>query len=206
VPAADDTGRTGQFCLFETTDHDTGSTLPGLFVPPSAPQVMDGPALEEVMFVRDQMANMAWAVERTITGPSGVVRDRRDEAPPPAFTPGPEAAADMDYRLANEPPDRWIPLLPVSNGYGTFVLRKGAIVRDGHPVLARGVVLDGDRALLLQDEEVPREGLRLRRIPSVARRADGTRVLWTARRTDVGRGGGSSGLAFDSAVRRAAPD
>jgi hypothetical protein len=149
------------------------------------------------------MANLAWAVERLVLGPSGVVRDRRDEAPPPGFTPGHEAA-DMDYRLATEPPDRWIPLLPVSDGYGTFVLRKGALVRDGHPVLGLGVVLDGDRPFVVQDEEVPREGLRLRRTPAMARRADGTRVMWTSRRADVGKGGGSSGLAFDSAVRRTA--
>ena len=201
LPEADDTGRTGTFRLFRTTDLDTGSILPGLFVPPSAPQVVDGPALEEVMFVRDEMANMAWAVERTVLGPSGVVRDRRDEAPPPAFTPGTEVA-DMDYRLATEPPDRWIPLLPVSDGYSTFVLRKGALVKDGHPVLGLGVVLDGDRPFVVQDEEVPREGLRLRRMPAMSRRADGTRVMWVSRRADVGKGGASSGLAFDSAVRR----
>ncbi len=203
LPDADDSGRAGTFRLFQTTDRDTGATLPGLFVPPSAPQVVDGPALEEVMFVRDEMANLAWAVERLVLGPSGVVRDRRDEAPPPGFTPGPEVVADMDYRLATEPPDRWIPLLPVSDGYGTFVLRKGALVRDGHPVLGLGVVLDGDRPFVVQDEEVPREGLRLRRTPAMARRADGSRVMWTSRRADVGKGGGSSGLAFDSAVRRA---
>ncbi|MDQ6688609.1 MAG: hypothetical protein M3Z50_13605 [Actinomycetota bacterium] len=203
LPDADDHNRSGQFRVFETTNRSDGTTLPGLFVPPSAPQVVDGPALEEVMFVRDEMANMAWAVERVVLGPSGNVRDRRDELPPPTFTPGTESAADMDYRLANEPPNRWIPLLPVSDGYGTFVLRKGAVVRDGHPVLGLGVVLDGDRPLVLQDEEVPREGVRLRRMSAMARRADGSRVLWTTRRVDIGKGGGSSGLAFDSAVRRA---
>ena len=201
LPVADDSGRSGTFRLFETTDLDSGGTLPGLFVPPSTPQVVEGPALEEVMFVRDEMANLAWAVERTVLGPSGHVRDRRDEPPPPGFTPGTEPA-DMDYRLAAEPPDRWIPLLPVADGYGTFVLRKGAIVRDGHPVLALGTVLDGDRPFVVRDEEVPREGLRLRRMPAMARQADGTRVMWTTRRVDVGRGAGSSGLAFDSAVRR----
>ena len=53
----------------------------------------------------------------------------------------------------------------------------------------------------LQEEEVPREGVRVTRVPHVARTADGKRVRWVARRVSVGRGEGSSGLAFDSATR-----
>jgi hypothetical protein len=108
----------------------------------------------------------------------------------------------MDYLIQNEIPDWWIPLVPVATGYATTALRKGAMVKNGRPVLPLGVLLAPGRSLTLQDEEVPREGVRVRRIPALARRADGTYLRWTARQVSVGRGEGSSGLAFDSAVRR----
>jgi hypothetical protein len=54
----------------------------------------------------------------------------------------------------------------------------------------------------LKDAEIPREGVTVRRQPSVTRLADGTYVRWTARRTSVGRGGGASSLSFDGARSR----
>jgi hypothetical protein len=108
----------------------------------------------------------------------------------------------MDYRLENQVPDWWIPMLPWSTGYATIALRKGAMLKQGQAVQPRGVLLKPGLPLVVQDEEVPREGLRVRRVPALARRVDGTYVRWTTRRVGVGRGEGASGLAFDSAVRR----
>jgi len=53
--------------------------------------------------------------------------------------------------------------------------------------------------LNLQEEEILREGVRVRRIPTFTRSADGHYLRWIARRINVGRGEGSSGLAFDDA-------
>jgi hypothetical protein len=63
-----------------------------------------------------------------------------------------------------------------------------------------GVVLD-PTPFTLQEEEVPREGVRVRRVPSLARALDGRYLRWIARRVSVGRGEGSSALAYDSAIR-----
>ena len=205
VDPIDDSGRTGRFRLFATSSSGPTGSLPGLFLPPSAAVVSEGPPREEVLFLRDEMANLAWAVERSVEGPSGVSRSRTDEpkpAPDPSLT---DPGADMDYLLQNEVPDWWIPLVPVSTGYGTIALRKGAMVKDGQPVLPLGVLLTPGQRLTVQDEEIPREGIRVRRVPALARRADGTYVRWTGRRSYVGRGEGASGLAFDSAIRRTAP-
>ena len=49
-------------------------------------------------------------------------------------------------------------------------------------------------------EELPREGVQLRAVPVLARRADGTYVRWAAYRIRTGRGGASSHLAWDSAL------
>ena len=152
---------------------------------------------------------MAWAVERTVQAPSGRPRARTTEPRPPAFERGTEPA-ELDYLLETTVPPEWIPLLPVHpetmDGQPTplnaIVLRKGAMVDlAGMPVdpvgeLLRPIPLD------MQDEEIPREGVRVRRVPVLTRRPDGTYARWIARRVSVGRGEGASGLAFDNAVPR----
>jgi len=55
---------------------------------------------------------------------------------------------------------------------------------------------------VLKDAEIPREGIVVRRQPSMTRRADGSYVRWTTRRVSVGRGEGSSRLAFEAAIPR----
>ncbi|HEY7131900.1 MAG TPA: hypothetical protein VH440_06590 [Candidatus Limnocylindrales bacterium] len=210
VPQADDRSRSGRFRLFETSIAGSDQTIDGLFVPPAAPAVMEGPALEEVLFLRDEMANMAWAVERTVQAPSGRGRARATEPRPDPFEPGTEQA-ELDYLLETAVPKEWIPILPVhvaaADGEppnpNAIVLRKGAMVdiRTGQAVEPLGQLLH-PIPLDIQDEEVPREGVRVRRVPVLARRPDGTYARWIARRVSVGRGEGASGLAFDSAVPR----
>ena len=41
---------------------------------PTAPTVTDGTPLEEVLFLRDEMANMVWAVEQTVPLPDGTTK------------------------------------------------------------------------------------------------------------------------------------
>lgn len=202
VERADDSGRSGRFRLFEVNVAGTDTTLPGLFVPPSVTGVLDGPAVEEVLFLRDETANLAWAVERTVQGPSGDPRSRHDEGYPPPFVPGTNPAAELDYLLQTEVPAWWIPFLPYSTGYATVALAKGRLTRDGSPVEPLGVLLHPTEPMKVRDEELPREGVRVRRVPTIARRIDGSVARWITRRVTIGSGEGSSGLAFDSTVAR----
>jgi hypothetical protein len=202
VERADDSGRSGTFRMFELSVSGTAHTLPGLFVPPSVCGVLDGPAVEEFLFLRDEMANSAWAVERSVSGPSGATRNRRDEGYPPPFQRGFDPAAELDYLLETEVPAWWIPFLPYSTGYATIALAKGLMLHDDQPVEPLGVVLRPGEPMALRDEEIPREGVRLRRVPTLARRVDGSYARWITRRVTVGRGEGSSGLAFDVTVAR----
>jgi hypothetical protein len=55
--------------------------------------------------------------------------------------------------------------------------------------------------LRLEDEEVPREGIELKRAFNYARDASGRALLWIGRSKTSGRGEGASGLSFDR-VRR----
>jgi len=193
----------GHWRMFTITEPD-GTGADGLLIPPGAVAVQDGPAFEEVLFLRDEMANMAWAVERCVQGPSGAARDRsRERDDPQALGRGPVESAQLDYLLQTGVPARWIPYLPRSKGYQAIELVQGSMPdAEGEPIAPLGRLLGRNDVKALVDAEVPREGIVVRRQPSMTRRADGSYVRWTTRRVGVGRGEGSSQLAFDSAIDR----
>jgi hypothetical protein len=202
VPRADDAARSGRFRMFEVSIAGTDQTLAGLFVPPSVTGVLDGPPLEEVIYLRDELANSAWAVERIVQGPSGDPRSRHDEGYPPPFAPGTQPDAELDYLLQTPTPRWWIPFLPYSTGYGTIALAKGMMLIEGELVEPVGLLLRPGQPQMIHDEEISREGVRVRRVPTLARQVDGSYTRWVTRRVTVARGEGSSGLAFDATVAR----
>lgn len=200
VPVEEDGAdrRTRGFRMFEVTAAD-GDALPGVVLPPIASTPLVGEPVEEVAFVRDETANMAWAVERIVPGRSGDPRPRSAEPLPPR----PEPPKDLDpndvlYELQVPVPHHWIPLVPVRLAPGTIGLRKGAMLADGKPMPAESVLLE-PTPLTFPPEEIPREGITVRAVPALARRGDGTYARWTGHRISVGRGEGSSGYASDAA-------
>ena len=162
-----------------------GAAIPGLLIPPGAVAVQDGAAYEEVLFLRDEMANLCWAVERSVQGPSGAGRDRSREKTAPMPGVGPVTTAALDYLLQTVVPERWIPYLPKSSGYRSIELVQGAMPdADKVPIPPVGrLLLTGD-VETIKDAEIPREGVVVRRVPSMTRRADGSYVRWTTRRLD----------------------
>ncbi|WP_189607806.1 hypothetical protein [Mycetocola manganoxydans] len=178
----------------------SGRPLPGIVLPPTASGTLVGEPVEEVLFLRDEMANMAWAIEITVQGRSGDARSRSGE-PQPEADPWPEGLSPEErvYRLQSAVPAHWLPLVPISAQPGQLGLRKGALLRDGDPVLAQGVTLS-PTPLTFPGEELPREGVHLRAVPVLARRADGTYVKWAAYRVRTGRGEAASKLAWDAAL------
>jgi hypothetical protein len=189
--------------MFTVASADGGDELEALLVPPAVVALDEGGPREEVLFVRDENANLAWAVEQTVTAPSGDTRARVDEGTAPAPVEPGDTDADLDYRLQLGVPEHWIPYLPRTSGYRSIELAQGRMRRaDGTLVPPVGVLLNEPAAGLLADAEVPREGVLVRRVPVLARRADGSYERWTARRVTLGRGEGTSGLAFDAAIQR----
>lgn len=197
------------------------------FLPPTLAGVHEGKPIEEVAFLRDEMANLAWGVERRVPGASGDGMDRGLEATRRAMQqviPAAPADASLVYRLATEVPEHWIPLVPVHDprtGTGELFgvqLERGAMIRTGadgtrRRVQPRGLLLRADPSvppedetpLRLEEEEVPREGAVVTRSFQFGRWLGGRSLLWLGRRKTVGRGSGSSGLRFDLAEKRGAP-
>ena len=197
--AEDAAGRRGRgFGMYEVTS-GSGDALHGVLLPPVANTPLAGDAVEEVAFIRDEAANMAWGVEKVVMGRSGDPRQRSAE--PRAQRPTPPedlAEGDLLYELLVPVPASWIPLVPVSTGYAQVGLRKGALLSHGEPVLAASALLR-PTPLTFPAEEIPREGVTVTAVPLLARRRDGSYARWTGHRVRVGRGEGSSGFASDTA-------
>jgi hypothetical protein len=215
-------GTAGDWRMFDLSPSDE-NLFPGLiFLPGALPSTLESRTLEDVRLFRDELVNLAWAVEHTIEGPMGRPLDRheayqhaRREAEIAAGEPSPalQDAPPLTYKLATSVPPNWFPLLPsVDQENGEIVARRlirGAMRRDGSDelILPEGRLLESGqlepgRPLELYDEEVPRTGARVTRLWQQGRAPDGSTHLWLGRRRDVGRGEGSSGLRFDVVERR----
>jgi len=188
------------------------------FLPPVLAQTLESDPVEEIALFRDEMANMAWGVERRVQGATGAVVDRSREslrAPLSQQIGGTVPDAAILYRLATPVLERWIPFVPVpapgsTPATLTMQLERRAMLRtlaDGTRVAVQpqGVLLrtnpslapDKEPALHLEEEEVPREGVVVQRTFQYARWLDGRSFVWLGRRKSVGKGEGSSGLRFD---------
>jgi hypothetical protein len=165
-----------------------------LFVlPPVVGQLMSSPAIEEVLFARDEMANMVWGVERRVEGSTGDSFDRAEEErwrrddggratpPTPSTTP-------LVYHLEATVPANWFPLVPVHKGNALY-LKRGVMGQPSGAISEPLGELLGEMNLI-HEEEVPREGIRVTRDYQYARWVDGSTHLWIGRRKTVGAGKG----------------
>ena len=89
-----------------------------MLLPDSVDGVQEGAVLEHTFLVRDEMANLAWAIEKKVQGVSGEPLDRDMEAKALAFQQQIDFTSDASgpqlvYRLATPVPANWTPLLPV---------------------------------------------------------------------------------------------
>jgi hypothetical protein len=172
-------------------------------IPPVVAGSLHSDPVEEVHFLRDEVANLVWAVERLVPSVAGGVVDREAlyRADPPPASP---VEGGLDYLLATTVPEHWIPFQPVrvDPASADIRLRRAAALheRGGQPVLARpqGRVLEPRVPdLSLFEEEVPASGIEVIRHWQYARWLDGRTVLWLARRKGTGRLDRSSGLTYD---------
>jgi hypothetical protein len=173
-------------------DHPAASGL--LMLPTERGQV--GEVLEHVALARDEMANLAWAVQHRYTDGRGEVIDRRDRwartaAPPPVATGGLPA-----YGVQTVVPDYWFPLVPEPVGTAAIQFRLAELTGPGLDSRPEGRLITP--GLRVHEEEVPRDGVTVSRRPVLARWSDGSWHSWVRREKAPGTGESSSGLAFDT--------
>jgi hypothetical protein len=197
-----------------------------LLIPPASQKVLEGKPLEEILFARDEMANMVWGIEATIPLPSGEPKRGREAAtetraffenrrvgPPPAPVP-PAVGAKVRYKVMTTVPENWIPMISVhvDGDNRETQLQRAAMLRivEGDsftpPVeprtslLREGLDKPMPTGYLIHEEEVPRAGIRVTQSFQRTRWRDGRAWVWLGVRKQTGRGEGSSGLAFDQII------
>ncbi len=196
-----------------------------LLLLPTVVKIQDGAPTEEVLLVRDEVANMVWGVENSVPLANGESKRGAEAAtetrafferllgiaPPPPVP----AAAPIRYEVMNSVPENWIPFIPVHvpGSNREIQLQRAALPRvlPGDPapavkirprtvVLREGLDRTPPQTYLLHEEEVPRAGARLTQAFQRTRWDGGRVYTWLRVRRQTGRGEGSSGLGFDRLV------
>ena len=191
-------GGTGPWRLWEISgaggdllDAATGVRV----LPPVAPPPLEGPVLEQIVIVRDELANLAWLIELITTGDDGKAVDRYRRWL--ALRRPAQARADgmPTYRLGTEIPDFWYPLIASDQGLlalATVPPEATGVGDDG----VRGQIVVHAAGMTIADEEASREGTGIIRRDRLSLTPQGL-VVWRARIKGPGKGESSSGLRFD---------
>lgn len=223
----DDDWRKWSMFTLNTKGNQQEQTDPALLVLPVAPKILEGKPVEEIRFIRDEMANMVWAVEHTIPLMTGG-RKRGSEAADElkkryqqllddsaVVSPAPVYKADIRYEVMNSVPENWIPFIParVEGSNRSIRLQRAAMPRilNGDPdapekirprttLLREGLDIDVCKPYFIHEEEVPRAGTNVYQSYQRSRWYNGGVYTWFGIRKQTGRGEGHSGLAFDRAV------
>lgn len=192
---------------------------------PVAPKVQESKPLEEVLLIRDEIANMVWGAEARVPLPSGRSQPGKETANElraklqqlvyavhPVDTSTDSPTAPIRFELVNTVPEHWIPFVPVhvDDSDREIQLQRAALprildrdedvpkkVEPRTSLLREGLDATPRAGYLVHEEEVPRAGARLRLSYQRTRWRNGAVFTWLGIRKQVGRGEGHSGLAFD---------
>jgi hypothetical protein len=195
-----------------------------LLLLPTIGKELAGQTFEEVMLVRDEVANMAWGLEKTVEQATGVSRPGKEIAAQTvnylqgligAGAPPPPLTASSRYQVMNSVPENWIPFIPVHvpKNNRTIQLQRAALPRilagDVAPpqkvqpltaILRQGLDASPAQPYFIHEEEVPRAGTRVTQYYANTRWTGGGVFTWLRAQKQVGRGEASSGLGFDRLV------
>ena len=196
------------WCLFrQAVIQPDGSTanLNDLLLLHTAAAVQSSPPVEEVVLIRDDTADIGWAVEHTVLGADDRPLDRYSAAaqqtlPAPAPPPADDGST-VRYLLETDVPVFCFPLLPVPSGLpelNLLVLRRVGADGQLHDVPPQGQLLPPlEPPQSVFDQELPAEGTTIRRRRYLVRGYDGEPLLWTGRERTTGGHYGPIPLAFD---------
>jgi hypothetical protein len=162
------------------------------------------------------MANLSWAIEQIVQGPTGEPVRQRGVPPPDlvAAAPVDPGEAQLVYRLMTPVADNWHPLVPVvvepgaggrrpllalelrqmirASAGGDAELRPGPLGE-----LLRAPLGDDSARLRIAEESVLAEGVRVSRRYQAARTSDGRCLVWIGRDRRVAQRFPPSALRFD---------
>lgn len=226
--ADEDWQRWNMYTLSIKGDENVPAELATVLLP-VAPKVQESKPFEEAHLLRDEIANMVWAVETRVPlatgrGHAGAeigyeLRTKLQQlvfaAHPPGGAPATEPKASVRYQIANTVPEHWVPFIPVhrDDEIREIQLQRASLPRilESNPDVPKKIeprtslVREGlddmpPRQYFVHEEEITRAGLAVRVSFQRTRWYDGRVFTWVGIRKQTGRGGGSSGLAFDQVL------
>jgi hypothetical protein len=189
---------------------------------PTVPKIQESKPVEEVLFIRDEMANMVWGIEsrvpmvdgHSIPGYEAGVDLKQFYERLISLTPAPEppdATAPVRYQvMSNYVPENWIPFIPVHvpGSNREIRLQRAALpriiprdpnrpekIRPRTALLREGMV--NGEPYFVNEEEITRAGTDVRQSFQRTRWHDGRCIVWFGVRKLTGRGEGLSNLRFD---------
>lgn len=217
-----------QWRMFAVNTEGVGGNLDTrLFLPPSVVKTLESPPLEEVRFIRDEMANMVWGIEHKVASAMGKGKDGYEDSTQllryleetgkvkePEKLPVPDddapPAPTLKYVLGTQVPRNWIPFLPVKipNSASQIRLQKAAMPEflelknpAGYDEIVKSrTTFLASEPYFVNEEEVPRAGAIVKKSFQRTRWYNGKVYTWVGKSKEVGRGEGLSGLAFDQLV------
>ena len=206
-----------------TVSEGIDATDDSLFFAPATHDVMIGDSLEEVVFIRDEMANMVFAIEKKIWSDLGEGLDATEAASAlkefllkrMPVSMASTTDAELRYELGNTIPMNWIPFIPVHLGSGSnraIQLQRASMplilsdydqipLRPRTDFLRTGLndddTLSASPKYFIQEEIIPRAGIKLEKKLQRTRWFNGKTYLWLSHSKSIGHGQGNSNLQFD---------
>jgi len=222
--AVSEAGPTRTWRMFQLSGD--GATDTRLFVPGTTAATLESKPVETVCLLRDEVSNLVWGLETVVQLPSGASGRGREAAlelhakyqaaVPTAPAPAPLNDAKVRYSLMTSVPEHWIPFIPVHlpGDNREIQLQRAAMprlllgtegtlpekVRPRSALLREGLDAEPPVPYFVAEEEVERAGTVIDLTWQRCRTRDGRVLLWLGYQRGIGRGEGSSGLAFDTLV------
>ncbi len=218
------------FTLNKKGDMLSGDIEGRLFVPPVVVKRMESKAIEEVIFVRDEMANMVWGIERIMPdifsgGKSGdetikLLEKYYEENSNYSSSPidgQVKSEAKKKYSLSTQMPENWIPFIPAKQNAAadrSVSLQRATFYRiinndiTSETIRPRTSILLADGSKLpetptpyfIKEEEILQNGIIVKSTHQRARDYNGSVKTWLGRYRYNGDSKKSSNLKFDSVL------
>jgi hypothetical protein len=192
-----------RFAMFHLAERQQRSQAGNRFyLVPAIGAALESAPIERVNFMRDEMANMVWAVEAIVPSQAGGRVSGSETARPPRPVPIGEATADVkiQYVAGTTVPSNWIPFIPVhaEGSVSEIRLQRARMAGGDQP---RGLLLREPLSpYFVEEEEIPRTGIYVERSWQRTRWMDGRTLTWIGRRKTAGRGEAWAQLVFDQIV------
>ena len=213
----------GMFNLtkWDTTKASKGKADTRMLLPPSVAKVHESEAIEEILFARDEMANLVWAVETRVDDLLHAGMDGHQAAVQisnyletlfaDANSIDIAEEAVLHYVLGNSVPENWIPFINihVPGQNRAIQLQRASMpgllndkrfpIRPRTGILRHGLNADNSQSekYLVHEEEVPRAGIKVSATFQRTRWYNGKIVQWYGYKKSLGKGESGSGLQFD---------